>query len=280
MSVRSLRRPLGVLAVGVTALVTAATLGAPSEAVQGQKPKPHRMQQIQILSFNDFHGNLEPPSGSSGRIVTGHTFDADGKPVDTTQDVGGVEYLASHLERARAGHDSTLTVAAGDIIGATPLLSAAFHDEPTIESMNKLGLDVSVGRQPRVRRGLRGAPAHGRRRLHRRRRRRQQPELLPGRHVQRRELRLPGGQRRATPGTQQDDPPALRDQGRQRRQDRLHRDDPQGHARHRDRGRHPGPRRSPTRSRRPTSWCRCSRARASRRSWCCSTRAACPSSSR
>src|SRR6188472_2181450 len=146
MSVRSLRRPLGVLAVGVTALVTAATLGAPSEAVQGQKPKPPRMQQIQILSFNDFHGNLAPPAGSSGRIVTGHTFDADGKPVDTTQDVGGVEYLASHLERARAGHDSTLTVAAGDLIGATPLLSAAFHDEPTIETMNKLGLDItSVG---------------------------------------------------------------------------------------------------------------------------------------
>ena len=103
MSVRSLRRPLGVLAVGVTALVTAATLGAPSEAVQGQKPQPPRMQQIQILSFNDFHGNLAPPAGSSGRIVTGHTFDEDGKPVDTTQDVGGVEYLASHLEAGACG---------------------------------------------------------------------------------------------------------------------------------------------------------------------------------
>ena len=45
--------------------------------------------------------------------------------------------------RARA-HRNSLTVAAGDIIGASPLLSAAFHDEPTIESMNKLGLDVSA----------------------------------------------------------------------------------------------------------------------------------------
>jgi 2',3'-cyclic-nucleotide 2'-phosphodiesterase (5'-nucleotidase family) len=143
MSVRSLRRPLGVLAVGATALITAATLGAPSQAVPGHKPKPPRMQQIQILSFNDFHGNLEAPAGSSGRIVTGHTFDANGKPVDTTQDVGGVEYLASHLKRAREGHASSLTVAAGDIIGASPLLSAALHDEPTIQSMNKLGLDVS-----------------------------------------------------------------------------------------------------------------------------------------
>ena len=131
--------------MGVTALVMAATTGAPSNAAagKGHPPKPPRMQPIQILSFNDFHGNLEKPSGSSGRIVIGHTFDADGKPVDTTQDVGGVEYLASHLERAREGHASSLTVAAGDIIGASPLLSAAFHDEPTIESMNKLGLDVS-----------------------------------------------------------------------------------------------------------------------------------------
>ena len=34
-------------------------------------------------------------------------------------------------------------MAAGDLIGASPLLSAAFHDEPTIETMNAIGLDVS-----------------------------------------------------------------------------------------------------------------------------------------
>ncbi len=92
---------------------------------------------IQLLSFNDFHGNLQPPSGSSGRIQVGPT------DVDTVN-VGGVEYLATHLAQARAGHKNTLTVAAGDIVGASPLLSAAFHDEPTIESMNLLGLDVTA----------------------------------------------------------------------------------------------------------------------------------------
>ena len=57
-----------------------------------------------------------------------------------------MEYLATHLAEARKGHRNTLTVAAGDMIGASPLLSAAFHDEPTIEAMNELGLDVtSVG---------------------------------------------------------------------------------------------------------------------------------------
>jgi 5'-nucleotidase len=66
--------------------------------------------------------------------------------VDTTTDAGGVEYLATHLRDARKGHPNSLTVAAGDIVGASPLLSAAFHDEPSIEAMNKLGLDVtSVG---------------------------------------------------------------------------------------------------------------------------------------
>jgi len=102
---------------------------------------------IQLLSFNDFHGNLEPPSGSSGRIVKGHALSADGKSaVDVNVDAGGVEYLATHLKQAREGHPYSLTVAAGDIVGASPLLSAAFHDEPTIEAMNSLGLDAtSVG---------------------------------------------------------------------------------------------------------------------------------------
>jgi 5'-nucleotidase len=95
---------------------------------------------IQMLAINDFHGNLEPPTGSSGRITTG--FDATGKAI--TVDAGGAEYLATHLKQARVGHPNTMTVAAGDLIGASPLLSAAFHDEPTILSMNKLGLDVTA----------------------------------------------------------------------------------------------------------------------------------------
>ncbi len=71
---------------------------------------------IQLLSFNDFHGNLEPPSGSSGKVVTGHALDAStpAKAVDVTTLVGGVEYLSTHLKEARQGHPNTLTVAAGD----------------------------------------------------------------------------------------------------------------------------------------------------------------------
>ncbi len=98
---------------------------------------------VQLLAFNDYHGAMEPPSGSGGKITTAL---ASGATPATTVDAGGVEYLATHVKAHEATNPNTLVVSAGDIIGATPLLSAAFHDEPSIESMNLLGLDVaSVG---------------------------------------------------------------------------------------------------------------------------------------
>jgi 5'-nucleotidase len=119
---------------------------ATSGSSWGHHPgKSDKTVDVQLLSFNDFHGNLEPPTGSGGRITTGHAL-VNGAVTDTTLDTGGVAYLATHLDRARRGHRDSLTVAAGDIVGASPLLSAAFHDEPTIEAMNSLGLDAtSVG---------------------------------------------------------------------------------------------------------------------------------------
>jgi 5'-nucleotidase len=56
---------------------------------------------------------------------------------------GGAEYLATHVKNLEQANRNTIVVAAGDLIGATPLLSAAFHDEPTIEAMNQIGLDLS-----------------------------------------------------------------------------------------------------------------------------------------
>jgi 2',3'-cyclic-nucleotide 2'-phosphodiesterase (5'-nucleotidase family) len=137
------RRLIGVVAVGACALAGVAATSGTSEAV----PNGPTLD-IQLLSFNDFHGNLEAPSGSSGTLPVDHTLgkDKDGKTiaVDVTKQVGGVEYLATHLAQARQGHPYSLTVAAGDLIGASPLLSAAFHDEPTIEAMNALKLDASA----------------------------------------------------------------------------------------------------------------------------------------
>ena len=140
MSLSRRRRVTGVLAAVLAGATGVVMTGGASQAASHSP-----LMNIQILSFNDFHGNLEPPTGSSGRVVTDHALDPiTGAPVNVTTDAGGVEYLATHLRDARKGNPNTVTVAAGDIIGASPLLSAAFHDEPTIEAMNKLGLEATA----------------------------------------------------------------------------------------------------------------------------------------
>jgi len=124
-----------------TAGALAAALPADAHETKGGGHHPSRYQDVQLLSFNDLHGNLEPPSGSSGRVTE---LQADG--TTKTIDAGGVEYLATHLREARKGKAYSITAAGGDMVGASPLISGLFHDEPTIEALNKLDLDVtSVG---------------------------------------------------------------------------------------------------------------------------------------
>ncbi|MGW6537808.1 bifunctional metallophosphatase/5'-nucleotidase [Streptomyces sp. NPDC055051] len=98
-----------------------------------------RMVDVQLLSFNDLHGHLEPPTGSSGNLKR---VKEDGT-TEEIKGVGGAEYLATHLAQARQGNRYSITAAAGDMIGASPLLSGLFHDEPTIEALNAMKLDVS-----------------------------------------------------------------------------------------------------------------------------------------
>jgi len=101
-----------------------------STAVVSAGAKPSGTVNVQILAVNDFHGNLEPPAGSSGRIGT--------------VNAGGAEYLATHINNLRAMNPNTVVVSAGDMIGASPLLSALFHDEPSIEAFNHIGLDFNA----------------------------------------------------------------------------------------------------------------------------------------
>ncbi|MFC8245424.1 bifunctional metallophosphatase/5'-nucleotidase [Streptomyces chartreusis] len=143
------RRTYALVATAAT-LATAGALAAalPATASAGESSQKHggghhlsRYQDVQLLSFNDLHGNLEPPAGSSGRVTE---LQADG--TTKTIDAGGVEYLATHLRQAREGEKYSITAAGGDMVGASPLISGLFHDEPTIEALNKLDLDVtSVG---------------------------------------------------------------------------------------------------------------------------------------
>jgi len=96
--------------------------------------------ELRILAINDFHGNLRPPPGGIG------IADPDDKTKKVAVSAGGAEHMATLVGQLRARARNTIFVAAGDLIGASPLLSAMFHDEPTIESLSMMGLEVaSVG---------------------------------------------------------------------------------------------------------------------------------------
>jgi 5'-nucleotidase len=93
--------------------------------------------EVQILAINDLHGQLEP---SSSKIVIG--YNETGAPIKVN--AGGVEYLATHIKNLSSENPNTFVVSAGDSIGASPLISALFHDEPTIKALNMMGLDFSA----------------------------------------------------------------------------------------------------------------------------------------
>ena len=94
---------------------------------------------VQILAFNDFHGNLEPPKQAITAPMPG------GAPGATVRvPAGGVAYLASAVAARQATNPNHIVVAAGDMIGASPLASGLFLDEPSIEALNRVGLDLTA----------------------------------------------------------------------------------------------------------------------------------------
>ena len=115
------------------AVFVASGVMVPAQAARGAAP--HEVS-VRLLAFNDFHGYTEPPGGTVPAPDP-----AGGAPVRLS--VGGSAYLASLIEQRRAGHPNTTVVAAGDLIGASPLASALFHDEAAIESLNRMGLALS-----------------------------------------------------------------------------------------------------------------------------------------
>jgi 5'-nucleotidase len=121
----------------LTLAAAALTIALCSASRANAQPTP---VDVRILAINDFHGNLRPPGGGI-RIAD---------PADTAKKIvvpaGGAEHMATLVRQLREGRKNTIFVAAGDLIGASPFLSAMFHDEPTIESLSMMGLEVaSVG---------------------------------------------------------------------------------------------------------------------------------------
>lgn len=109
---------------------------APQASAAGPKPKKDKDTYVQLLAINDFHGHLLP--GTPGTIRDPDT------PAGTAVPAGGAAYLATTVKSLRGTNANTITVGAGDLIGASPLVSALFHDEPSIEALGMIGLDVTA----------------------------------------------------------------------------------------------------------------------------------------
>ena len=143
MSIRTKRgivaATIGLALVATPLALTTGAVGA--ETTTTKVAKKANTFDLQILAFNDFHGHLEATDSPVSSLPDACGEDAE---PGCTPPVGGIEYLAGHVRDLRAEQpERTLTVAAGDIIGGSTFLSGLFQDQPSIEAMNELGLDVS-----------------------------------------------------------------------------------------------------------------------------------------
>ncbi|MET8761279.1 bifunctional metallophosphatase/5'-nucleotidase [Lentzea sp. NPDC004782] len=126
-------RRLSVLAITAAAATVISTTGPAQADVQSLRGRG--TVDVRLIGLNDLHGNLEPPTGSSGRVTL-----ADG----TTVNAGGAAYNATHIKNLQKEVKNSVIVGQGDLIGASPLVSALFHDEPTIEVLNKIGMKTTA----------------------------------------------------------------------------------------------------------------------------------------
>jgi 5'-nucleotidase len=134
------------ISAAIAACLLAITAG-PIAAADPKVGSKDNDTKVQLLAINDFHGHVE--ASTPGTIQVGQRLRTPADPaltprvVNITVPAGGAEYLAAYVKQLRATNPNTITVGSGDLIGASPLTSALFHDEPTIEALNEIGMDVS-----------------------------------------------------------------------------------------------------------------------------------------
>jgi 5'-nucleotidase len=122
---------IGLIIVLTTIVISSTVIAAPPSQDNPNPPgnpdPPGQLIDLQILGINDYHGHLQ--ANTPGNVA--------GAPA------GGSEYLSTMLSELRQGNKYSLTVAAGDLIGGSPAFSGLFHDEPSVESLNAMQLDIS-----------------------------------------------------------------------------------------------------------------------------------------
>ena len=121
------------LSIAPFATALAAGLLCLASAKAQAQPRPPIV--VKLIAFNDYHGNLQSP-GSFGVNTT--------IPAAQRPPVGGAEYLAAYVARMKAQNPLNVVVGGGDFIGASPLISALFFDEPAVETLNHIGVEFSA----------------------------------------------------------------------------------------------------------------------------------------
>ncbi len=121
-------------ALAFAALTLSACAAVPT--IEPPPPPPAQPVKVRVIGINDFHGNLEP-------LVRPFTVkEADGS--SQAIKVGGLAAFAATVETLRQQNEYNLVISAGDLIGASPLISSLFLDEPTVTAMGQIGLDFSA----------------------------------------------------------------------------------------------------------------------------------------
>ena len=108
-----------------------------SLACAGAGAAPRGTVAVTVLAVNDIHGNIDPPPGGIDIPDPAHP----GKSFNIA--AGGLDRMATLVKRLKAQNRNSIFVAAGDMVGASPLLSSMFHDEPVIEALTQMGLAAS-----------------------------------------------------------------------------------------------------------------------------------------
>ena len=117
------------------------------EAIQlvksGARSDVGKTLRVRVIAFNDFHGNIDG-ANLTFRSDADNIFSLNAAGQRVAVPAGGVDYMAGLVNQLKADAPNSVVVSAGDLVGASPLNSALFHDEPTIETMNSLGLDFNA----------------------------------------------------------------------------------------------------------------------------------------
>ncbi len=139
LGARAVRRVAAVAAVAAMAAAGLAGCATPAPPAPTAAAPAPALPTLRVIAFNDFHGHLEP-----GTLALPWPDPArpDGPPLRLA--TGGADALAGTVAALRAGAAHSVVVSSGDLIGATPLASALFRHESTIDVMNRLGLDIAA----------------------------------------------------------------------------------------------------------------------------------------